>query len=812
MSSPLHGIRVVELTNSQTVAQVGQMLADYGAEVVMIEPPGGVGLRQDFSFPILARGKRSIVLDLKLPAERASALQLVARSDILIDSFRPGVADRLGFHFPALEEANPQLINARIDAWGDKSDLVHTPGYEGLVQARLGHFNTLKVHRAGPAFIASPFASLATTLMTVQGVLAALYERESSGRGQQVRTSMAHAMAGLDISGQMAYTLTKRYPEAFQAAPPYDSRFNPSHGFYAKTLLACTKDGYFLQFSQLEPRLFNAFLHELGLTWMQDDPYWQGLPEFDSAEKNGEFLEVLLDAARQKTLAQWQEVFERNPDVFAEVFRQGSELLHHPQLLHDGSVIEVIDPGRGLTKQIGPNVQFDRTPCVVTKGAPTLDEDRGRVLSTPEPTDHVAAEQHAAPSGKPLTGLTVLEFGVYFAGPFGPTWLTDLGARVIKVEPLSGDPVRSFGGFPEAGGAKVLQGKESIALDLATPEGHAIAMQLAQRADLVMCSFRAGVAERLGISAADLHQVNPDLMYLNAAGFGVDGPYARFPAFAMTISAGSGMAMRNFGVTHAREVYAAMDTRDLRRETLLLSSATTAGSTNPDGISGMTAGVALLLAAFVQRRGFTGQSVYCTMSVSTAALLSDTLLEGTNIGAPNRVDPEVYGFSPLYRLYETSDGWMFLAAPTTQEFSRLTQTLSAYADLSEFPMPSFGRDHESAQPLAEQLERVFREKPAVTWQEELLEAGIGCMAVQDTLLEREIFGEFGEASGFVTRADNPIFGFQDRIRPIARFSRSQTQAMGGCSLGQHTVSILRELGRSDEEIQALRAASLIVVS
>lgn len=812
MNGPLHGIRVVELTNNQTIAQVGQMLADYGAEVVMIEPPGGALIREDFSFPIWARGKRSIVLDLKDPADRHSAMALLMESDVLLDAFRPGVMDRLGLDSTTLEGVNPRLIHAHIDAWGQKSKYANAPGYEGLVQARLGHFNTLKIHRPGPAFISTSFASLATTLMTVQGVLAAMCERESSGRGQQIHTSMAHAMAGLDISGQMTYTLTKRFPDAFQTAPPYDKNFNPSHGFYAKTLLACTKDGYFLQFSQLQPRLFDAFLNELGLSWMREDPLWLGLPEFDSAEKNGEFLEIVLGAAQQKTLAEWQQVFARNPDVFAEVFRQGSELLHHPQILHDGSVIEVIDPSIGPTRQIGPNVQFDKTPCTVSKGAPLLDEDHDWLLEHLRGEDARATTARQASTGRPLEGLTVLEFGVYYAGPFGPTWLTDLGARVIKVEPLDGDPVRRFGGFPEAGAAKVLQGKESIALDLATPEGHAIVMQLAEQADLVMCSFRAGVAERLGISAADLQQVNPDLMYLNAVGFGIDGPYARFPAFAMTISAGSGMALRNFGVTQPRASYAAMDAHALKRETLLLSSATTAGSTNPDGISGMTAGVALLLAAFAQRRGFGGQSVYCSMSVSTAPLLSDTLLEGEAIGQPNEVDSKVYGFSPLYQLYESSDGWIFLAAHTRRDFSRLATALASYADLSNFVLPKFGRDHDSSAHLANTLAQVFSQKTATEWEEELLTADIGCIAVPDSLLEREIFGDFGESSDFVTRADSPIFGFQDRILPIVRFSRSETQALGGCMLGQHTIAILRELGRTEEDINSLRARSLVVAT
>ncbi len=137
----------------------------------------------------------------------------------------------------------------------------------------------------------------------------------------------------------------------------------------------------------------------------------------------------------------------------------------------------------------------------------------------------------------------MLELGGMFAAPFGATVLADLGARVIKVEPLGGDTIRDVMAFPEAGGGKVLQGKESIALDIRTPEGLAIVHELARRCDVVLQCYRAGVAARIGIDEATFKALNPDLVYLNSPGYGIDGPYGGKPAYAPSIGAASGVSL-----------------------------------------------------------------------------------------------------------------------------------------------------------------------------------------------------------------------------------------------------------------------------
>src|SRR5262249_59705861 len=121
-----------------------------------------------------------------------------------------------------------------------------------------------------------------------------------------------------------------------------------------------------------------------------------------------------------------------------------------------------------------------------------------------------------------------------------------------KVEQLDGDPIRHIIPFPEVGAVKVLQGKECVAVDIHTDAGQAIVRELVRGADAVLVSFRAGVVERLGLDPASLLAINPDLVYLSAPGYGVDGPCGHCPAFAPTIGAGSGLAMRNIGEAAAQ--------------------------------------------------------------------------------------------------------------------------------------------------------------------------------------------------------------------------------------------------------------------
>jgi crotonobetainyl-CoA:carnitine CoA-transferase CaiB-like acyl-CoA transferase len=438
---------------------------------------------------------------------------------------------------------------------------------------------------------------------------------------------------------------------------------------------------------------------------------------------------------------------------------------------------------------------------------------------TPKPDEHGAAlraepwRQHApidAPAARArslaLDGVTVLELGSFYAAPYGATVLADLGARVIKVEPLSGEPIRFLLPFPESGGAKVLQGKLSVAVDVATEEGQAIVHELARQADLVLMSYRAGVAERQGFDEPTLRAVNPDLVYLTCPGYGADGPCGDRPAYAPSIGAGSGLTMRNMGGIVPER--ADLTLAEIRSNARKIFGGGTSEYAQADGISALSVASAMMLGLFVRDRTGIGQHMLTSMLTSSAQMLCDdlTLFDGR----PDTIapDPELYGFGARYRLYEASDGWIFLAAPQEREWDALAAAVPELAGDARFGDEHARRAHDAE--LATALTDVIASRTAAEWEQLMGAHDVGCVAVAmvapESVLQSD---EFGRASGFVTDVEHPVFGEHPRLMPLVTLSRSGGVAGAGSTIGQHTDEVLASIGYDAERLADLRARKII---
>ena len=808
----LDGIKVVDFSTTLTGAHTSQLLSDFGAEVIMVEPPGGSPLRRQPAFPFWARGKKSIALDLKIGPDTAVARRLAEDADVLIESWRPGVAERLGLGYESLHAVNPRLVYGSVTGFGRTGPLAHVQGYEAVVMAKIGGFGALRLTSADrPSFAATPAASFSAAQTLLHGVLAALYERESTGLGQRVDTTLVQAQSSHDCWNWITRMVASRYPDAFTAVPRVDQRRKVPNGPLSfRLLVALSKDGRWMQFSQTSERLWVAFMESLGLGWMLEDPEWKDVPSSPDIDRREALWERMLEAARTRTVDEWWQVFEAHPDVFAEVFRQGTELLHHPQLVHDQQVVEVDDPELGKVRQLGPLVKMAATPAVTDRPAPALNADEDELRSRQPAPNPLATGR--APDGPPLEGVTVVELGTFYAGPYGATVLTELGARVIKVEQLDGDPMRWITGFPEVGGVKVLAGKESVAVDIRHPEGRQIVYELVQRADIVLRSFRAGAAERLGYDAATLLALKPDLMYLNAPGFGVDGPYGKRPAYAPTIGAGAGMAGRNLGQTMVqRPDLSAAEVKEL---SLRVGAAAMSGA-NPDAISSLGVATGLLLGLLARRRGAPGQAMLTTMLNTMGHCLSEDLVEYEGRAAVTGVDGEILGLGALYRLYQAADGWVFLAAPTDRDWHRLADALGTELG----PLAGDDRLATTAGRLAEDaalsdaLAAVLVTRAAGEWESELTAAGVACVEVAAGPTDATLF-EGDEAIGrqldLIVEREHFVFGSYPRMKPLVTMSRSETLAPTTPSLGQQTDAVLNEIGYRPERIAELRQAGVIV--
>ena len=361
-----------------------------------------------------------------------------------------------------------------------------------------------------------------------------------------------------------------------------------------------------------------------------------------------------------------------------------------------------------------------------------------------------------SPAGTPLAGTTVLEFGTFFAAPYGATLLGELGARVIKVEQLEGDPIRSVMPFPELGGVKVLAGKESIGVDVSTPQGHAIAMDLVRRADVVLLAFRAGVVSRLGIEPSQLRDVNPNLVVLEAPGYGVGPPYGNRPAFAPTMGAGSGMAFRNLGGASNGESGLDLTTDDVKREAIRLSAAAMAVG-QADGFSALAVATTMLLGLLARCRTGTGQTMSTSMLSTMAHVLSETMVEYEAAAPIARVDPDLLGHGPCYRLYRCKQGWVFLAAPNPRDRSALGNELGI----------ELGENDDA---LTDVLSSAFASRTATEWEKLLTAIDVTCVEVASETTDATImFGEAGRTLGFVIDAHHALLEEHPRLstaRPL----------------------------------------------
>jgi len=811
-SAPLEGLRVLELGRGLAGALVGVFLADYGAEVIRIEPPQGDPLRRHPAAPLWLRGRKSIVLDLQEGAGREQAQGLAAACDVLVESFRPGVAERLGLGHAALAAANPGLVYTSISGFGPGGPHAQLKGYEGIVLAKLGGLSHVAglAARPGPAFPAVPWASFSAAQTALQGTLAALYVREKSGRGQRVESSLVQGMAAHDPWDWFLRLVAERYPKAFATAPPYSGRGVPSSSFAFRLLVCLTKDGHWLQFSQVSPHLFREFMEVLGLAWMYEDSRWRSAPDFESEEEREGFWEILLEAARRKTAAEWEEIFRRHPNVWAERFRTPREALDHPQMLHNGHVTRVEDPRLGSTRQLAPLVRISGASGAGPRPAPEPGEHGGELAEALR----AGRLRPAAPARReplpdtPLAGVTVLELGLWYAAPYGPAILADYGARVIKLEPLAGDPIRSVLPFPDAGGIKMLQGKESVALDLEAPAGREIALRLARRADLLMTSYRAGVAERLGLDAASLRRENPRLVYLCAPGYGSDGPCGRKPAFAPTIGAASGAARLQAGPEIPQSP--GLSLGELKPASIRLGFAAQAPG-NADGCGALGVATALLLGLLARERSGVAPELLTSMLGTTAWALSEDGIDYAGRAPSPGPDPDLLGLSALYRLYEAREGWVFLAAPEPREWEPLCRALAGLADLAgDARFASAEARGRHGAELAAVLAEVFRSRPAADWERALAACDVACAEVARGPVARAVMDDpIAREAGFLSEVEHPSFGRHRRLGPLARLSLTPGRARSAPLLGQHTESVLLELGYGAAEVAALEAAGVI---
>jgi len=388
----------------------------------------------------------------------------------------------------------------------------------------------------------------------------------------------------------------------------------------------------------------------------------------------------------------------------------------------------------------------------------------------------------------PLEGVRLIDFGQYLAGPFGPMVLGDLGAEVIKVEPVTGDGMR-MASKPFFG---CQRGKRDIALNVKDPRGLAIALELIASADIVHHNMTAGVAKKLGIDYEAAKKVRPDIIYCNTWAYGLEGPLARFGGLDPLYQASAGLEYESGAVHEGNApIYYRFGMCDASNAMLSV--------------------VAVLGALYHRKRTGEGQEVWTSLFDGGAIFTSDAhLVNGVPAPRPH-LDRELMGISPTYRLYRTQDDdWICVAAVKDHEFVALCNALGV-AEIAQDPRFATNESRlEHRRQLESILEPRFHAKTAVFWTRTLDEAGVPNDVPLDTHGgEVPLFDADNVELGLVAHYEHPVLGDMRQFGELINFSETQGAIRGPPPLvGQDTRAILQELGHDDADIDALIAENV----
>ncbi len=806
MTRPLDDIRVIDLSSGPAPGIATMILGDFGADVIKVEAPGGDPMRSMPNAPMWLRGKRSVVLDLTQPAEQARLHELVRGADVVVSSdVQPRAAER-GADYETLRGVNPALVYCSHTGWGEEGPLAGYPVYDHVVAAKSGRMRSFAgvAPRPGPGFSYVQVGVHGSAQAAAQGVLAALMAREVTGEGQLVETSLLRGHLPYDMGALIREQLAARDPAGFGADPLADASRMPTLNYHP----VMTKDGRWIQLGNLLEHLFYSYVTAAELWELLTDPRFAGQPASWSEALREYARDQMLLKMQERTAEEWMEAFRENGNVAAEPYLTTQEGIRHPDLLINGDVVELEHPRLGKMLQLGPVARLTETPGRVANSEPLVGEHSDAVFAeAPRPAPRLRIPRSPEPR-HPLEGVTVMELSTIIATPLAATFLGDMGARVIKVEPTGGDPYRVMGAGPGAGigASKTNVAKESILVDLKGAEGQAIVQALLAKTDVVMHNYRPGVPERLGIGFEDALRLNPRIVYVSSNGYGPDGPGATRPCAHPIPGAALGGAYMQSGLGHP--LAKAEGLAQIREEARRLMRA---NEVNPDPNASMTAATAAMLGLYAARRLGVGQQVFVDMMGASAYANSDDALWYE--GKPERptLDADLYGLGALYRLYPAKgDTWVFLGVVTEDEWRALCRGTGrdALASDPRFATAEARAANDTA--LIEELTAVFASDGADAWEARLIPEGVGCVrADKDSVGTFFLNAPHSQANELAPEVDHMYWGKYRRHGPIVTFDRMPGAYRGGSIGGDSTDSLLAELGYDASMVVDLRSRGIV---
>ena len=763
MTLPFDHLRIVDFSQGVAGPMATMLFADFGAEVIKVEPPAGDRMKDAPGYLCWNRNKSVVTLDTQTFDGLQAAKRLVASADVVVFDTPPGGLERLGLDGATLVAAHPALLHVWMPPYAPAGRWTALPNDELLLSAVTGVAHLQSSFEDQPVALVTPQISYGHATIAANAIAAGLWERDRSGQGQALVVSGLHAVSAIQGSGHSMTGGAIRISRS-------------SRGGIANYRLYECADGEWFFLGCLTSQFFLKCLDAIGMMDLMT------LPGVD-----GEFTNILANPAVNVAMQDALDV------VFLTQPRQHWLDLLGAAGVPKGPAGRREDWFRGETVAANAmRLAFDHETLgrVEIPGVPlTLPATPGAVRHLPRkatldslpPRETPALVASSAATTAPLAGVRIVDIGAFIAGTFAPAVLANFGAEVIKVEPLGGDPFRPYGlAFV---GHNL--GKRSLALDLKHPQGKAAFFDLVRQADVVLDNYRLGVRERLGVDYATLAAINPRIITCSVTGYGVAGELAADPGFDPLMQARSGMMWAQGG----------------RDEPVFHQIAVN------DTATAMIAAFGIQAALHARLKTGLGQEVTTCLANQSVLFQSGEVTWYEGRPASPTGGRDFIGESALRRFYRCADGWLCLACTTPSHFHQTCIALGR-PDLAARTIAERALHEPNDGPLATALAEILAAMPRAEAVDRLRSRDV---PAAPSLAPAEIFTDpWLHQNGHFQTINYPLFGDVQTIRSYGAFSRSPSGfAYGTPMTGQHSAEILREFGFSEERIVGLIAEGVV---
>jgi len=795
-SGALTGLRVLDLTGRMG-GYCGLLLANLGAQVILIEPPGGDPMRrqgpfkddhfdneQSLSFAAYHTNKNGIVLDLEIGEHRATLRQLVSHADALIEDKPAGFLEQMGLGYGALQSLNPTLVMTSITGFGQTGPYRDFKA-PNIVAFAMGGLMNLCGHSGraplmGPCDVAYHLGSVHAAF----GTLVALSNRRVSGRGDHIDVSLQDVLVADPFLRIITrYSVTGEVPE----------RTGHSQSTTVAETYQC-KDGY--------ARIFvNQADHwKRFVDWLGRPPELLD-PKYENAQNRFPLRQTIDRLVEARTLNyETKKFFDefQSLRLAAAPINSPGAFLADEQTQERNFVTTVEHPRLGRHDFPGDPYKFSETPWRVERGAPLLgqhQEEVAREFSRPsrwleESRTH---SEPAAPPHRPFEGIRVISFPTGIVGPALAGLLAEHGAEVIAIE--AGRVVRSpqrGQKFQIASDLESSRDRKRIAVDMKHPEGLALAKRLIAKADVVVENFSARVMASWGLDYPRMKEIRPDIIMASLQAFGQSGPRRDYVSFGPILMSYSGMAY-------------------LWRDPAVERPGAGCQTAFPDYIAPSYGALAILAALHFRARTGAGQYIDISQAETAASMIGPAHLEYLITGREPQPQGNFSATAAPHGCYRCKgdDRWCVISIQSQEEWIRFCEIAGHREWLT---------DHRFAEPASRVVYHQELDYWIETWTAKhtphqvmmmLQREGIAAAVVQTA---EDLFRDpHLRERGFAREVFHPQIGWVTRAGPSVRLTEHGYTPRGFAHVaGEDNEAVLGELlGMSGTEINDLTERNVL---